>query len=98
VYGTGATLMATDGSEVIVQPVDGERRVIDGLRRPSVEGRQVYDGLYTAIRQGGPPPVTAEEGRAAVEVLELALRSAEDGGAPLPTSPSRSRAGTTADA
>ena len=92
VYGTKATLMASDGTEVLVQPVDGERRRITGLRPPSVEGRPVYDGLYDAIRHGAPPAVTAEEGRAAVHVLELALQSAAHGGVPLPTTAPAARA------
>lgn len=87
VYGTRATLLATDGTEVVVQPLAGDRRHVTGLRPPSVEGGRVYDGLYDAIRHGARPPVTAEEGRAAVHVLDLALRSAMTGGTPLPTSP-----------
>ena len=97
VYGTRATLMATDGTEVVVQPVEGERRVVGGLRRPSLEGQQVYDGLYETIRHGAPLPVTPEEGRAAVHVLDLALRSAANGSVPLETWAPQRRARTTAD-
>jgi predicted dehydrogenase len=84
VYGTRGALLATNGTEVIVQPFDGERRVRGGLTPPSVLGTEIYAGLYDAIRHGAPPPVTAEQGRMVVEVIELALRSAERGGTPLP--------------
>lgn len=84
VYGSKATVLATDGTELRMQPLTGAGRSITGLRRPSLEGQQVYDGLYRAIQYGEPPPVTAEEGRLAVHLLELAHRSAAAGGQPLP--------------
>jgi len=84
VYGTRGTLLSQDGTEVHIQPFDGDRRSIGDLQPPSLLGNEVYAGLYGAIRHGTPLPVTAEEGRAVVEVLDLALRSAAGNGAPLP--------------
>ena len=86
-YGSLATVLATDGTEVRVQALAGEGRTISGLRRPSLEGQQVYDGLYAAIRHQEPLPVTADEGRLAVHLLDLALRSAAAGSQPLRVHP-----------
>lgn len=83
VYGSSATVLATDGTAVRVQPLAGEGRSIAGLRRPSLEGQQVYDGLYAAIRHQEPLPVTADEARLSVHLLDLALRSAAMGSRPL---------------
>jgi scyllo-inositol 2-dehydrogenase (NADP+) len=38
-----------------------------------------YAGIATALRDGTPPPVTAHEAAAALDVLEAALRSAREG-------------------
>jgi len=83
VYGSEGTIVGADSTSVVVHRFDGTKTVVDGLSRPGRLGKEVYDGLYDAIRNGTPPPVTAAEGRAVVEVLELALRSAEEGGVPL---------------
>jgi scyllo-inositol 2-dehydrogenase (NADP+) len=38
-----------------------------------------YAGIATALRDGTPPPVTAHEAAAALDVLEAARRSAREG-------------------
>lgn len=83
VYGSEGTIVGADSTTVVVHRFDGTKTVVDGLSRPGRLGKEVYDGLYEAIRNGTLPPVTAAEGRAVVEVLELALRSADGGGVPL---------------
>lgn len=85
VYGTAGTLVSRKATEVEVVRVDAEPRSFSGLQPPTRQGDELYDGLFQAIRHGAPLPVTAQQGRDAVEVLELALRSAAQGGVPLAT-------------
>lgn len=39
-----------------------------------------YEGIVAALRDAGPNPVPAEDGREAIRVIEAALRSAREGG------------------
>lgn len=82
VYGTAGTIVSRDGSEVVIRGRDAEPRTVGPL--PPLRGcPEFYDAFAAAVRTGGPPPVTAAEGRAVVRVLELAATSAEQGGQPL---------------
>ena len=54
----------------------GERQVI-----PSEPGRwtQFYNQVRACIERGGPPPVSASEGREVIRIVEAALNSSESG-------------------
>lgn len=84
VYGDEGTLVSRTPDRVELARFDGPTRTFDGLAvRDNRLGEEIYASLRDAIRHGGPPAVTAEEGRAAVEVMELTLRSAAAGSVPL---------------
>ncbi|MGZ9113443.1 MAG: oxidoreductase [Brevundimonas sp.] len=64
-----------------VDPRPGER--VEGesgdripAQAPPGDYRAYYDGVARALRDGGPPPVTATEALAVMDVLEAALESA----------------------
>ena len=83
VWGDLGVAVATDGTRIDVRRHSGEERSITGLQRPGTLGREIYDDLAGAIRDGRPPRVTARDGRRSVEVIELAERSADLDGAPI---------------
>jgi predicted dehydrogenase len=85
VYGSLGTVVGRDGTRLDVQPFDGPAYTVGPFERPGRHGTEVYQGLFAAIRLGAPLPVTPEQGRQVVEVLELGLRSAALGGTPLAT-------------
>jgi len=89
VYGTEGTIVSHGIDRVELARFDGSTRTFDGLAvRDNRLGEEIYAALFDAIRHGGPLAVTAADGRAAVEVMELTLRSAESGSVPLrPTAP-----------
>ncbi|WP_437857221.1 oxidoreductase [Sorangium sp. So ce363] len=55
--------------------VSGERRVIESL--PGAY-EAYYEGIATAILDGAPPPVRAEEARDVIRVIEAAMKSAAE--------------------
>jgi predicted dehydrogenase len=85
VYGSLGTIVSRDGTRLEVRPLDGPAYTAGPFERPGRHGAEVYQGLSDAIRHGAPLPVTPEQGRHVVEVLELGLRSATLGGTPLAT-------------
>ena len=88
IYGTEGTIVSHSPDRVELARFDASTHAFDGLAvRDNRLGEEIYTSLFDAIRHGGPLAVTAAEGRAAVEVMELTLRSAESGSVPLrPTS------------
>lgn len=82
VYGSLGTIVGRDGTMLEVQPHEARAYRIGPFERPGRLGDEVYKGLFDAIRYGAPLPVTPEQGRQVVEVLELGLRSASQGGIP----------------
>ena len=90
VYGTEGTIVSHSTDRVELARFDGHKRTFDGLAvRDNRLGEEIYAALFDAIRNGGPLAVTAAEGRAAVEVMELTLRSAQSGSVPLRPTGSR---------
>jgi scyllo-inositol 2-dehydrogenase (NADP+) len=85
VYGSLGTIISRDGTSLEVQPHEAPAYSIGPFERPGRHGDEVYQGLFAAIRYGAPLPVTPEQGRQVVEVLELGLRSAALGGTPQAT-------------
>ncbi|MET8827491.1 Gfo/Idh/MocA family oxidoreductase [Streptomyces sp. NPDC004610] len=74
----------TEPEELWGRVGSGESPLTGGGRpEPTVPGDYpaYYAGVAAALRDGGPPPVTALEAAAALDVLEAARRSARDGSA-----------------
>lgn len=78
VHGTEGSLFSASGNTVELHRFDGGRQTWQGLP-PLRACDPFYADLYGAIVAGSPLPVTPQEGRAAARVLELGLRSAEQG-------------------
>ena len=74
VYGSEGTIVATDGTEMLVRTADGTT-TIGGLAPPGRLGEEVYDDVVAAVRSGLPPRVTLDEAIAVVDVLERADRA-----------------------
>jgi scyllo-inositol 2-dehydrogenase (NADP+) len=87
VYGSEGTIVGRTGRELEVSPIGREPFTVSGFAPPSILGDEIYDGVYAAIRGGRELAVKPEEARDAVEVLELALASALEGGKAMVTSP-----------
>src|SRR5579875_1415816 len=87
VYGSEGTIVGRSGGELEVSVVGRDPFRVAGLTPPGVLGGEIYAGVYRAIREGGELAVRPEEARDVVEVLELALSSAAEGGASKATSP-----------
>lgn len=53
---------------------------VQRLYIPSERGNygDYYDGIYKALREGGPAPVSAEDGLAVIKVIRAAMRSSEE--------------------
>jgi predicted dehydrogenase len=84
IYGREGQIVLTDPPKVFVTgPVDGlkagEWQDLPPLEEP-LDGRAaLVDGFARAVLAGQPPPVLAEDGRAALEVVVAAYRSGEEG-------------------
>ncbi len=83
VFGTRGTVVCHDFGTLIHTRADGSVREYGGLA-PLQGCDEFYDDLAAAIRGAGPEPVCAQDGALVVQVLELAHRSAAQGGIPLP--------------
>ena len=75
VVGTQGTLHLDTRTPLTFLPLEGER---ERVRLPEATGSPLHE-LLAAVRGERPPTVTANDGRAAVAVVEAAYRSAADG-------------------
>jgi predicted dehydrogenase len=78
VYGTKGQVLLGDPPRFYTRET-GEWRDVPFEAEDGVLGRtQIVDGFASAVLEGRPPPVAAEDGRAALEVIVAAYRSARE--------------------
>ncbi|MDI7276509.1 MAG: Gfo/Idh/MocA family oxidoreductase [Anaerolineae bacterium] len=80
-YGEHASIVTEEMDRVLYTPGLDRETVINDYSRLAVAERWGYaeeDRLFVdAVLQGGPPPVTAEDGLRSVELVDAFYRSAE---------------------
>ncbi|MFC7620275.1 Gfo/Idh/MocA family protein [Microlunatus sp. GCM10028923] len=83
VLGSRGSVICPDFDTVVIDLAGHDRRVITDL--PAVRAAdEFYRQLWTAVTDGGPPPVDPADAAVVTEILELAHRSARRAGHPEP--------------